>query len=42
MLKSHKRSGDLQEFLERDVIPCYPEADFLFINVDGSKYCRLE
>ncbi len=35
-LKAHKRSQDLQEFLDREVIPRYPEADFLFINVDGS------
>jgi hypothetical protein len=35
-LKKHKRSLDLQEFLDREVIPRYPEADFLFINVDGS------
>ncbi len=35
-LKAHKRSQDLQEFLDREVIPRYAEADFLFINVDGS------
>lgn len=35
-LKAHKRSQDLQAFLDREVIPRYPEADFLFINVDGS------
>ena len=35
-LKPHKRSQDLQEFLEREVIPRHPEAEFLFINVDGS------
>jgi hypothetical protein len=35
-LKPHKRSQDLQEFLEREVIAHYPEAEFLFINVDGS------
>jgi hypothetical protein len=35
-LKAHKRSQDLQEFLEREVIPRYPEAEFLFITVDGS------
>lgn len=35
-MKPHKRSKDLQEFLDREIIPRYPEADFLFINVDGS------
>ena len=35
-LKPHKRSCDLQEFLARDVLPHYPNADFLFITVDGS------
>ena len=35
-LRAHKRSLDLQEFLDREVIPRYVEADFLFINVDGS------
>jgi hypothetical protein len=35
-LKMHKRSQDLQEYLEREVLPCYSQADFLFINVDGS------
>jgi hypothetical protein len=35
-LKPHKRSLDLQEFLARDVLPYYPDAEFLFITVDGS------
>lgn len=35
-LKKRKRSLDLQEFLDREVIPCYPEADFVFIIVDGA------
>lgn len=35
-LEEHKRSKDLQEFLDREVIPQYPEAEFLFINVDNS------
>lgn len=35
-LKPHKRSQDLQEFLDREIIPRYPEAEYLFINVDGS------
>ncbi len=35
-LKRHKRSLDLQEFLEHEIIPSYPEADFVFITVDGS------
>lgn len=34
--KPQKRSRDLQEFLDREIIPCYPAAEFLFINVDGS------
>ena len=35
-LKQHKRSTDLQEYLDREVLPCYREADFVFINVDGA------
>lgn len=35
-LKPHKRSQDLQGFLDREIIPRYPEAEFLFITVDGS------
>jgi hypothetical protein len=35
-LEPHKRSRDLQDFIDREIIPAYPEADFLFINVDGS------
>jgi len=35
-LTAHKRSLDLQAFLEREVLPSYAQADFLFINVDGS------
>ena len=33
-LKKHKRSVDLQEFLEHEIIPSYPEADFVFTGVD--------
>ncbi len=36
-LKPHKRSKDLQEFLDREIIPHYADAEFLFINVDGSR-----
>jgi hypothetical protein len=35
-LKPHKRSQDLQEFLANDILPQYPDAEFLFITVDGS------
>ena len=35
-LTPHKRSQDLQQFLEREIIPSYPQAEFLFIIVDGS------
>lgn len=35
-LRAHKRSRDLQEFLDREVIPRSPAADFLFITVAGS------
>lgn len=35
-LGAHKRSQDLQAFLEREIIPCYPEGEFLFITVDGA------
>jgi hypothetical protein len=33
---AHKRSHDLHTFLEREIIPRYPDAEFLFITVDGS------
>ena len=35
-LKPHQRSQDLQEFLDREILPHDADADFLFITVDGS------
>jgi hypothetical protein len=35
-LTEHKRSGDLQHYIDHEIIPAYPEADFIFLIVDGS------
>jgi hypothetical protein len=32
----HKRSADFQAFVDQVLIPAYPQADFLFLIVDGS------
>ena len=34
--RSHKRRADFQAFVDQVLIPAYPEADFLFLIVDGS------
>jgi hypothetical protein len=34
--RPHKRSVDFQAFVDHVLIPAYPEADFLFLIVDGS------
>ncbi len=36
-LKPRKRSKDIQESLDREIIPHYADAEFLFINVNGSR-----
>lgn len=35
-LTEHKRSADFQQFVDRQIIPAYPEADILFLIVDGA------
>lgn len=35
-LRPHKRSRDLQEFIDRQIIPAYQQTDFLFLIVDGA------
>jgi hypothetical protein len=35
-LTGHKRSADLQQFVDHDIIPAYPEADLIFLIVDGA------
>ncbi|MCL6431871.1 MAG: IS630 family transposase [Anaerolineae bacterium] len=35
-LTAHKRSADFQQFVDRDIIPAYPEADLIFLIVDGA------
>jgi hypothetical protein len=35
--RRYKRSADFQAFVETILIPAYPQADFLFLLVDGSK-----
>jgi DDE superfamily endonuclease len=32
----HKRSADFQAFVDQVLLPAYPEADFLFLIVDGA------
>jgi DDE superfamily endonuclease len=39
-LRPHKRSADFQAFVDREIIPAYPEADFLFLIVDGAGIYR--
>lgn len=36
VLRPHKRSTDFQEFVDHALIPAYPQADYLFLTVDGS------
>lgn len=35
-LSAHKRSRDLQQFIDHEILPAYPQADFLFLIVDGA------
>jgi hypothetical protein len=35
-LSAHKRSLDFQQFVERQIVPAYPEADLFFLIVDGA------
>jgi hypothetical protein len=35
-LSAHKRSLDFQQFVDRQIVPAYPEADWLFLIVDGA------
>jgi DDE superfamily endonuclease len=35
-LSAHKRSLDCQEFVDRQIVPAYPEADLIFLIVDGA------
>jgi len=32
----HKRSADFQTFVDQDVLPAYPNAEFFFLIVDGA------
>jgi hypothetical protein len=32
----HKRSGDFQQFVDRQIIPAYPAVDLFFLIVDGA------
>jgi putative transposase len=34
--RPHKRSADFQAFVDAEIIPAYPDADFLFLIVDGA------
>jgi hypothetical protein len=34
--RAHKRSEDFQAFVDRVLLPAYPEADFLWLIVDGA------
>jgi transposase len=35
-LSAHKRSLDFQQFVDRQIVPAYPQADWLFLIVDGA------
>jgi len=35
-LRPHKRSADIQAFIDTALLPAYPDADFLFLIVDGA------
>ena len=35
-LSAHKRSLDFQQFVDRQIVPAYPQADFIFLIVDGA------
>lgn len=35
-IRPHKRSADLQAFVDTAVLPAYPDADFFFLIVDGA------
>jgi transposase len=32
----HKRSADFQDFVDRSILPAYPNAEFIFLIVDGA------
>jgi hypothetical protein len=36
LLRPHKRSADFQAFVDQTLLPAYPQADFLFLIVDGA------
>jgi hypothetical protein len=35
-LSAHKRSADFQQYGDRQIVPAYPQADFIFLIVDGA------
>ncbi len=35
-VSAHKRSLDFQQFVDHEIIPAYPQADFIFLIVDGA------
>lgn len=35
-VRPHKRSADIQAFVDTALLPAYPDADFLFLIVDGA------
>jgi len=35
-LSAHKRSADFQQFVDDQVVPAYPQADLIFLIVDGA------
>jgi hypothetical protein len=37
---AHKRSADFQDFVDHDVLPAYPNAEFIFLIVDGASIYR--
>ncbi len=35
-VSAHQRSRDFQQFVDRQIVPAYPQADFIFLIVDGA------
>lgn len=35
-LTKHKRSADFQQYVDREIVPAYPDADLIFLVVDGA------
>ena len=41
-LSAHKRSVDFRQEVDRQIVPAYPQANFIFLIVDGASICKSE